>query len=159
MAAASAAPAMARVVVSDTVAFKGTVNPFGEYGSVPCSLKSDTEKTAVPCQVEGTAHGIGSGAIDVSSRWLSSDGEGFFPPLAAHRSSTSKPPNEIYEGTGPCEEREESDGPPPIGPVTYPCTVTVRLIFNTKKTPSPSPANTRCARNPPNREVVGHRAE
>jgi hypothetical protein len=133
MTAASAAPAVAaKVVTSDTVAFKGTVNSAGEYSSSACSLKSDTEKTALPCRVTGRALGIGSPAIEVASLWASSDGEGFFPPFTAPRTA-SKPPIETYEGAGPCEEREESDLPGTKGPVQYPCKVAIKLTFNTQK--------------------------
>jgi hypothetical protein len=133
MTAASAAPAFAaKIVTSDTVVFKGTVNSAGEYSSSVCSLKSDTEKSALPCKVAGRAVGIGSPAIEVVSGWASPDGEGFFPPFTAPR-VVSKPPNETYEGTGPCVEREESDLPGTKGPVEYPCKVTIRLTFNTQK--------------------------
>jgi hypothetical protein len=133
MTAASAGPAVAaKIVTSDTVTFKGTVNSAGEYSASACSLKSDKETTAVPCQVRGRALGIGSPAIEVTSFWASSDGEGFFPPFTAPR-TVSKPPIETYQGTGPCEEHEESDLPGTKGPVTYPCQVTVKLTFNTKK--------------------------
>jgi hypothetical protein len=133
MTAASVGPAVAaKMVTSDTVHFKGSVNSAGEYSSSVCSLKSDTEKGALPCNVIGRALGIGSPAIEVTSIWASPDGEGFFPPLTAPR-TVSKPPNETYAGTGPCEEHEESDLPGTKGPVTYPCMVTVKLTFNTQK--------------------------
>jgi hypothetical protein len=133
MTAASATPAVAaKVVTSDTVVFKGSVNSAGEYSSSVCSLKSDTETTALGCGVIGRALGIGSPAVEVSSIWASADGEGFFPSFTAPR-VISKPPNETYEGTGPCEEREESDLPGTKGFVQYPCKVTIRLTFNTKK--------------------------
>ena len=131
--AASAGPAVAaKLVTSDTVSFKGTVNSAGQYSSSTCSLKSDTETTAVPCQTAGSALGIGSPAIEVSGFWVSSDGEGRFGAFPIPRVA-SKPPVETYQGTGPCEEREESDLPGTKGPVQYPCQVTVRLAINTVK--------------------------
>jgi hypothetical protein len=132
MTAASAAPAVAaKIVTSDTVAFKGTV-AGEEYSASACSLKSDTEKTAVPCQVFGRVRGIGSPAIEVFSIWASADGESIFPTMAAPR-VVSTPPVETYQGSGPCQEAEESDLPGTKEIVRYPCQVTVRLAFNTLK--------------------------
>jgi hypothetical protein len=132
MTAASAVPAVASLVASDTVAFKGAVNSAGEYSPSVCKLKSDAEKRALRCRLIGRAAGIGSPAIEVFSLWASSDGETFFPPFRAPRVS-SKPPIETYAGTGQCEEHEESDLPGTKGLVQYPCVVTIRLTFNTAK--------------------------
>jgi len=132
MAAVSAAPAAASVVTSDTVAFKGTVNSAGEYSASVCKLRSDGEKRPLRCALFGRAAGIGSPSIEVFSIWASPDGETFFPPFGAPRVA-SKPPIEIYEGTGQCEEHEESDLPGTKGPVQYPCKVSIKLAFNTAK--------------------------
>jgi len=133
IAVASAGPAMAaKTVMSDAVSFKGPVNAAGEYAASSCKVKSDGEKTVFPCSVAGRALGIGGPTIEVTSTWAGPDGEGFFPPLAAPLVA-SKPPVTTYTGTGPCVEREESDLPGTAGPVEYPCTVTVKLTFNSVK--------------------------
>jgi hypothetical protein len=135
--AASAGPAVAaKLVKSDAIAFKGTLSAAnGEFQSSACKLKSDGEFNSAgtpetfPCSVIGRAVGIGSPSIEVTSAWVSADGEGLFPPLTATRVK-SEPPKETYAGTGPCREREETE--PPSGAfVEYPCTVKVKLLFNT----------------------------
>ena len=132
--AASAGPAVAALVRSDTVAFKGTFTSE-EYSTTMCKLKSDGEFNSAgkletfPCVLVGGAPGIGGPTIEVASRWGSADGEGFFNPLTATRVK-SEPPKETYAGKGPCEEAEETE--PGSGAfVQYPCTVKVKLKFNT----------------------------
>jgi len=126
---------MATLVKSDTVAFKGTFTAGGEYQSSVCKLKSDGELNSAgkletfPCVLVGGAPGIGGPTIEVAYRWSSADGEGFFSPLTATRVK-SEPPVETYAGKGPCEEAEETE--PGSGAfVQYPCTVKVKLKFNT----------------------------
>jgi hypothetical protein len=134
--ATSAGPAVAALVRSDVVAFKGTFNSAGEYSSTGCKLKSDGEFNSAgkletfPCVVRGRALGIGGTTIEVESQWASPDGEGAFLPLAATRVK-SEPPKETYAGTGPCEEIEETEPPGSGNFVTYTCRVKVKLKFNT----------------------------
>ena len=137
--ATGAGPAVgAKLVKSDAVAFKGTFNSTGNLQSSACKLTSDGEFNSAgtletfTCAVTGTVGGIGTPAIEVTSSWASADGEGFFPRLVVPRTA-SKPPIETYKGTGPCEEREESDIPGTTGTVQYLCRVIVTLKFNTAK--------------------------
>ncbi len=126
-----ATPAIAKPVKSDTVAFKGTITGSNEYSSNVCGIRSDGEKTPFQCAVRGLIAGSGSPAAEVLSQWFSPDGEGILQVIA--KQGKSKPPNETYEGTGRCEEREESDLPGTKGVVQYPCTASIKLVINRAK--------------------------
>jgi hypothetical protein len=131
---AGAGPAMAaaKMSKSDTVSFKGTINATGEFLSSSCKLKSDLEAT-VACQAFGAVRPISETMIEVESAWVSEDGEGVFRPMIATRSAKSKPPKELYEGTGPCHEREVSDLPGNKETIVYPCMVAVKLTIDQAK--------------------------
>jgi len=130
---AGAAPAMAaKLVTSDVVTWHGSYSPASGIISVSsCKVKSDTELTAFPCQLNARVSSLPpSPTIGVGSEWLSSDGVGVFGFTVTL--VVSKPPVYTYAATGPCEEREETE--PPSGVfISYPCVVSVKLTFNTVK--------------------------
>ena len=129
------ATASAKLVKSDSVSFKGTVNSTGEWLTTKCKLTSDgefvpgtTKLQVFPCELQGQALGIGGSVIEVGSLWKSSDGIAGFPFQAVPRTK-SEPPKETYAGTVNCEEEEEEEGKV----VRYPCQAKVKLVFNTLK--------------------------
>src|ERR1700694_4176809 len=128
---AGPAAAKTKMVTSDAVSWKGTVSSTGEVVVSACTVKSDTEP-AFPCQLRVVARRTSPTTIEVISISVSADGTVSFGPLFATL-VTSKPPIEIFAGTGPCEEHEESDLPGTKGPISYPCTVSVRLTSDTAK--------------------------
>jgi len=129
---AGAAPAMAKLVTSDAVAWNGTYSAASGIITVSsCKLKSDGESAVLPCQLNARLSSLPpSPAIGLASEWLSTDGFGVFGSTV--NLGLSKPPVYNYAGTSSCEESEETE--PPSGVIiSYPCVVSVKLKFNTAK--------------------------
>jgi len=92
------ATASAKLVKSDSVSFKGTVNSTGEWLTTKCKLTSDgefvpgtTKLQVFPCELQGQALGIGGSVIEVGSLWKSSDGIAGFPFQAVPRTKSEPP--------------------------------------------------------------------
>ena len=122
---ASAAP---KLVLSDTVHWKGVWGPAsGAYRSTFCTLKSDEELPAFPCVVTGV---LLPGSL-LTGEWSSADGTASFE-LAPAVVVPTKTGFTVTGTTGTCVE---ADAPDPSGVVTppYKCVATAKVAVNTAK--------------------------
>jgi len=125
------ATASAKLVVSDTIHWKGIVwnlgsGPVFEFGGSVCTLNSDNELTFPECGVRGS---VAPGAV-LHAEWGSADGTGSLELAPA----VVVPTKAGFTVTGTTENCIESDAPNPLeGSAPYPCVATVRITANTGK--------------------------
>jgi len=128
LAIAGPATAAPKLVLSDTVHWKGIWSPASAgYRSTFCTLKSDEELSPFPCGVTGV---LIPGTV-LTGEWSSADGTTSFE-LAPAVIVPTKTGFTVTGTTGVCVE---TDAPDPSGVVSppYKCVATVKVAVNTAK--------------------------